>query len=529
MKQRLASLLGALVLLTGAVMIGCKQQSPTPTYKITLNVSENGTVEVNPKLPKDGKVPQYTVLTFTATPEDAYEVEWAGAAPDAGDKNKATLTVTADATVSATFKKRGDTVKENKEKIADVSLLKINVRGEIVGVTDKNALEGKLTIPDTVRSIKDQALDGCICLTDVIIPQSVISIGGGAFAGCVRLTHINIPDGVHDIGRGAFSYCVDLVRVSIGKGLSEFEASVFENCPRLSSITVDPENETYCSENNIVYSKDKTYLVLVAPAGVTDSFTIPDGIVSIGSDAFSNCTNLTSVTLPASLNDFDGSAFEGCSRLSAITLDSSNPFYCSIDNIVYKADKTKIVYAPEGLTGTVNIPDDLTYLEYPFFRKCAELTGIKIGSKINRIGNNVFSDCEKLREITIDPGNPSYCSIDNIIYKADKKEIVYVPKGLAGTVTLPNELLGINEKDFHNRMELTDVTIGTDVKKIGMQAFEDCSSLETVTIKSSSLTTIDWGAFNNIKDGAQFTVKTDAVKTLLQNRCNIPEANITVD
>lgn len=526
MKQRLASLLGALVLLTGAVMIGCKQQTSTPTYKITLNVSENGTVEVSPKLPKDGKVPQYTVLTFTAKPNADYETEWAGAAPDAGDKNKATLTVTADATVSATFKKRGDTV---KEKIADASLLKINVRGELVGVTDKNALEGKLTIPDTVRSIRNQALSSCIRLTDVSIPQSVISIGYGAFSGCVRLTHINIPDGVLNIESSAFAGCADLAMISIGKGLSSLDGSAFRDCPRLSSITVDPENESYCSENNIVYSKDKTHLVLASPASVTDSFAIPDGILSIRSCAFSNCANLTSVTIPASVNSLNGLAFAGCARLSTITLDSSNTAYCSIDNIVYKADKTAIVCVPEGLTGKVTLPNELTSIWYGTFRNRAQLTGINIGTHTQGISDDTFSGCEKLREITIDPSNTTYCSIDNIIYKADKKEIVYVPKGLAGTVTLPNELLGINEKDFHNRMELTDVTIGTDVKKIGMQAFEDCSSLETVTIKSSSLTTIDWGAFNNIKDGAQFTVKTDAVKTLLQNRCNIPEANITVD
>lgn len=447
MKQRLASLLGALVLLTGAVMIGCKQQSSTPTYKITLNVSENGTVEVSPKLPKDGKVPQYTVLTFTAKPNTDYETEWAGAAPDAGDKNKAMLTVTADATVSVAFKKRGDTVKENKEKIADVSLLKINVRGELVGVTDKNALEGKLTIPDTVRSIKNQALSSCIRLTDVIIPQSVISIGYGAFSGCVRLTHINIPDGVHNIESDAFAGCADLTRISIGKGLSSFADTAFRDCPRLSSITVDPENETYCSENNIVYSKDKTRLMLAAPASVTGSFTIPDGIVRVGSCAFSNCVNLTSVTIPASVNDLSRSLFEGCARLRTVNL----------------------------------------------------------------------------------PSNTAYCSIDNIVYKADKTEIVYVPEGLTGEVTLLDELTKVENGAFQNRTELTGVTIGTGVTAIGSDAFANCSSLGTVIIKSTGLTNIVWDAFNNIKSDAQFTVKTAAVKTLLQTACHISEDKITVN
>ena len=76
-------------------------------YKIMLNKNEYGTVTVSPALPADGMVEQYKTLTFTAQPDEGYEVEWTGAAPDNADKNKATLIVTANAVVTATFKKFG--------------------------------------------------------------------------------------------------------------------------------------------------------------------------------------------------------------------------------------------------------------------------------------------------------------------------------------------------------------------------------------------------------------------------------------
>ncbi|MGI5090897.1 leucine-rich repeat domain-containing protein, partial [Treponema sp. OMZ 805] len=72
MKRRVASLLGALVLLTSAVMMAGCPQSAKPDirkYKITLNQGEHGTVTVDPVLPKDGMVAQYAKLTFTATPD----------------------------------------------------------------------------------------------------------------------------------------------------------------------------------------------------------------------------------------------------------------------------------------------------------------------------------------------------------------------------------------------------------------------------------------------------------------------------
>lgn len=96
MKRRFASLLGALVLLTGAVMMAGCPQSAKPDiqkYKVTLKAGDHSTIAANPVLPKDDMVAQYAKLTFTATPDKGYELAgWTGAAPDNADIHKATLT-----------------------------------------------------------------------------------------------------------------------------------------------------------------------------------------------------------------------------------------------------------------------------------------------------------------------------------------------------------------------------------------------------------------------------------------------------
>ncbi len=71
-------------------------------YTVTLAQPANGSITASPEIPADGKVDGDTVITFTATPITDYEVNsWSGATVSESDVKKATVTVTADVTVSA--------------------------------------------------------------------------------------------------------------------------------------------------------------------------------------------------------------------------------------------------------------------------------------------------------------------------------------------------------------------------------------------------------------------------------------------
>ena len=47
---------------------------------------------------------------------------------------------------------------------------------------------------------------------------------------------------------------------------------------------------------------------------------IPDGVTSIGEDAFRNCGTLTSVVIPEGVTSIGWHAFSGCSSLTSITI-----------------------------------------------------------------------------------------------------------------------------------------------------------------------------------------------------------------
>ncbi|MCL2245048.1 MAG: leucine-rich repeat domain-containing protein, partial [Treponema sp.] len=96
------------------------------------------------------------------------------------------------------------------------------------------------------------------------------------------------------------------------------------------------------------------------------SITIPEGVTSIGYNAFSGCNSLTSITIPSSVMSIGDYAFYGCSNLTSIIIPSS---VTSIGN-----------YA---------------------FASCSSLTSITIPSSVTSIGEGAFVSCSSLTSITI--------------------------------------------------------------------------------------------------------------------------------
>ena len=188
-------------------------------------------------------------------------------------------------------------------------------------------IEGEVTIPNTVKSIGQNAFRGFSGLTSVTIPNSVTSIGNYAFYGCAGLTSVTIPNSVTSIGKNAFSVCSGLKEVHI-EDLAAWCKISFGS---------DNANPLYYAHN--LYLNGSLITDLVIPNGVTSignyafsgfsgltSVTIPNSVTSIGNYVFSGCSGLTSVTIPNSVTSIGNYVFSGCSGLEyVISLPNTPP------------------------------------------------------------------------------------------------------------------------------------------------------------------------------------------------------------
>ena len=98
------------------------------------------------------------------------------------------------------------------------------------------------------------------------------------------ITQVFIPDTVTKIGETAFSGCTGLTEVYLPASLTKIGANAFSKCRNLHTLIVDPANKTYCSKDNVLYTKDMK--TLVCAAGAITHISIPDTVIEIGKYVF---------------------------------------------------------------------------------------------------------------------------------------------------------------------------------------------------------------------------------------------------
>ena len=270
-------------------------------------------------------------------------------------------------------------------------------------------------------------------------------IGGDAFVGCTSLTSMTIPDSVTEIGANPF--------------------------PRsgLQSITLSLDNPTFAVVDGALVRKADNTLLSYFCGRQDAAYTIPQGILAIGDNAFAYVDSLQSITIPDSVTSIGHSAFLFCRGLTDVTIPDS---VTSIGNSAF-SDCSSLA--------TVTLPASISEISDHLFFACDVLSSVNIPDSVTRIGESAFASCDQLHTIDIPD---SVTIIDHGAFQLS---------GIT-SVSIPNSVTTIGNGAFSYCDTLTDVTLPGSLTEIGYMTFTHSLSLTSITIPAS-VTFIDNDAF----------------------------------
>lgn len=239
--------------------------------------------------------------------------------------------------------------------------------------------------------------------------------------------------------------------ISVGSDIASISASGLLATRKVTgtrSVTIRAELEDQSAtkiisvEPEVIPDFEIANGVLLRYTGVGGAVEVPPEVTSIGKEAFSGCSTLTSVTIPLSVTNVGDRAFYGCDELTSV-----------------------VIRGPvKRLVGT--------------FWDCSKLANVVLNRELVEIGNDTFDGCRSL----------SFIEIPTQVKILGDRAFEHCP---LVEVTIPDSVETIGFYCFGQCHDLETVRLGNSVATIGASAFRETKLGEIVLpVSVSSLGTV---------------------------------------
>ena len=234
--------------------------------------------------------------------------------------------------------------------------------------------------------IGKNSFNGLKSLKSISLPASVNTIEEKAFMDCSNLSTVNFPaSGLTTIGNRAFANDTLISSLTLPATLGSIDPVAFNGCSHLYEFSVAAGSSYLSAIGGVLYTKEDQTLVCYPMARTEENYSIPEGTVHIGENAFSDCKALKMIEMPASVKTIGKKSFENCSGLSNMIVG---------DNVTTIGD-----YAFSG---------------------CKGLTAVVLSYRLKTLGDGVFLNCCNITSLRCEGSIPAtYSSLVNPFFSDD--------------------------------------------------------------------------------------------------------------
>ena len=250
---------------------------------------------------------------------------------------------------------------------------------------------------------------------------------------------------------------------AIPDGVTSIQLSAFSDNTVLTSVTFGPSSQlTSIGNSAFQYATALT------------SIALPDSLTSIGIATFQSATSLSSITIPNSVTSIGQGALSFTTSLTSVTLPSN------LTTI------SPYLFQTSGIT-SITIPNSVTSIGQGAFVTASSLVTVNIPAATTSIGSNVFAATPAMTAINVNAANPSFSSIDGVLFDKQAQTLLKYPEGKVGNpYELPSTVTSISAEvgAFEFSSNLTAFTYAGDMSDAALEA---AGALGKITFSGLSL------------------------------------------
>lgn len=324
--------------------------------------------------------------------------------------------------------------------------------------------------------------ENCKQMISIKLPSNAVKIEDHAFKGCKSLKKLDIPASCVEVESMIVSSCDNLEEVNLSDAVQKFPGLAVYSSNNLMRINTSDNNQYFKSVDGVLFSKDGKTIVRYPMGKDEESYTIPEGVIIIGKEAF-DYAKIVSINIPNTVTTIESSTFENCKNIQTLTIPNS---VMTIGESAFKGcDKLD----------KVTMSSEVSRIESFTFGSCKNLRKFHIGTKVSSINKLAFYNCPSMQEFEVDENSSFFTTQSGVLYTKDMQELVKCPMALyADEYIVPNGVKVIRAEAFATCTNIKRFYLPETLTTIGECAFEDC---EMASIRiPQAVTSIGESAFN---------------------------------